>query len=303
MIITSAVLLFGSLTRKATVSANEITDRDLVATEYKSLPRRRVYLNIILWGSTVAIMIFQFMPIYPYLHRTISALLVTRYSIPVLHLFNIANPDFIQDNPLSRLSYAAIPVTMSLGALVALSFGLSMWLLIATLRPNNARLLKRIIYACALALAAVAPLGIFPYFVWFEYGLWFDPSHLDVLNFLAPTYLLLLVSLIWLSFQRARLAGLSARVKIWLRLIALGGAALQAVYLAFWSAFATQNANAGAEVFYVGSALIAAFLIVAWFGLLLMVGARRKWDWALFGLVAATQVVSLIVVYPGLLTA
>jgi len=32
-----------------------------------------------------------------------------------------------------------------------------------------------------------------------------------------------------------------------------------------------------------------------------MGGARRKWDWALFGLVAATQIASLTVVYPGLL--
>jgi len=296
------VLLFGSLTRKATVSVNEITDRDLVATEYKSLPRRRLFLNIILWGSTAAIMILQFIPIYPYMTRTFSFLLITRYSIPILHLLDVGYPGF---RPLGapNLSYAAIPVTISLGALIALPFALFMLLLMATLRPNHARLLKRIIYACALALAAVAPLGIFPYFVWFEYSLWFDPSHLDVLNFLAPTYLLLLVSLIWLYFQRARLAGLGARVKVWLRLIALGGVALQAFYLAFWSVFATQNANAGAEVFYVGSAPIGAGLAVAWFGLLLMVGARRKWDWALFGLVAATQIASLIVVYPGLLTA
>jgi len=300
MIIATAVLLFGSLTRKATVSADKITDRDLVATEYQSLPRRRFFLNIILWGSTAAIMIFQFIPVF----LGPLPLILSRYTIPAFHLLEVVYPNFdwlFVRTP--NLSYFAIPVTVSWGAALALSFGMFIWLLMATLRPNNARLLKWIFLAFALSLAAVAPLGVFPYINWFELsnGMYLISSHMDVFDYLAPFYLLLGVSLVWLSFQRARLAALGARVKVWLRLIALGGVALQAFYLAFWSVFATQNANAGAEVFYVGSALIAAFAAVAWLGLFLMVGARRKWDWALFGLVAATQIASLIVVYPGLL--
>jgi len=303
MIIITAVLLFGGLTRKLPAFVTGIGDR--VATEYESLSRRRFHLHIILWISIFAIMIFQFVPIYPlspYFTVPVFFLIATRYMIPVFHLFEVVFPDFPYDGPLSNLRYASIPVTIRLGAALALSFGMFIWLLMATLRPNNTRLLKWILYAFALALALAAPIGIFPYFVWFEEGLSHASSHMAVFNFLAPTYLLLLVSLIWLSFQRTRLAALGARVKVWVRLIALGGIALQAVYLAFWSAFATQNANASNEVFYVGSALIAAGLAIAWLGLLLMVGARRKWDWALFGLVAATQIASLIVVYPGLLT-
>jgi len=293
MVITTAMLRFGSFIPK--ISAR-------VASEYKSLSRSQVYLSIILWLSTAAIMIFLFIPTYP-LIRMYQGLLISRYTYQVVNLIEIVFANFPSNDILSILSYGTVPMTISLGASISLSFALLAWLFMVTLRPSNVQLLKKISYSCALSLATVTPFGIFPYFIWFEGDFPFGSSHLVVFDLLAPVFLLLAVSLVWLYFQRARLAALGEPIKKRARLIAFGGIVLQVSYLVYWSVFAAPNLSADAEFFYVGSVLLAAFVAVAWLGLLLMVGARRKWDWALFGLVGATQIASLIVVYPGFLTA
>jgi len=298
MAIASAVLLIRSATRAD----------DRVALLYKSLPRNRRYLNIALWFSLVAVMVFQFMPFFA-VNQDWRVLISinTRYTLLVLDWtagFVIWLNGIFTGSWFAELIYFIVPITISSTAALALSYALFMFLFMTTLRPNSALLLKRIFYAFALALATVVPFGIAPTAIWqpdadFSFAL----SQTALFNLLAPGFLLLAVSLAWLYFQKARLAGLGARVKARVRLIALGGAALQVFYLVSWAVFAAPNLSSATEFFYVGSVLLAAFVAVAWFGLLLMVGARRKWDWALFGLIGATQIASLIVVYPGLLTA
>jgi len=307
MVIVSAVLLFGGLTRKAPAFVKRASER--VTLFYKSLPPSQLYLNIALWFAIVAVMVFQFAP-FPRVNHSDDFIAVlsinSRYTLPVLDFaggFAIWRFDSV--SAIAGALHFIIPMVISLGAALALSYALFMFLFMATLRPSSALLLKRIFYIVALALATVAPFGIVPSLIWsdtpaeFSFAL----SHLVLFNLLAPTFLLLVISLAWFYFQRARLAALGASVKARARWIALGSAALQASYLVSWSVFAAPNINAEAEFFYIGSVLLAAFVAVAWFGLLLMVGARRKWDWALFGMVVATQIASLIVVYPGFLTA
>jgi len=301
MAIASAVLLFRSSTRAG----------GYVAFLYKSLSPTRRKLNIALWFSLVAFIVFQFMPFIS-AESVINTFFPSRYTHQALDLIGGIGNSFSNsvDMTVAVISIT-IPIVISLGFALALAYALFMFLFMATLRPNSALLLKRIFYIFALALATVVPLGIVPTPIGFRSSInpnaslefSFYSSHPALINLLAPTFLLLIISLVWLYFQRSRLAELGARVKEQVRWIALGGAALQAVYLAIWLTVRAPNVSRTEDFFYVGSVLLAAFLIVAWFGLLLMVGARRKWDWALFGLVAATQIASLIVVYPGFLTA
>jgi len=293
MLTESGVALFISSTRAG----------KRVAHLYKSLPRSRRKLNIALWFSLVAFMVFQFLPF-------ISGFSLSGIQTGVPSRYTRQAEDVIWgfsggiDHMIAGIISIIMPIVISLGFALTLSYALLMFLFMATLRPVSSLLLKRIFYIAALALATVAPLGIAPTPIW--YGLpdfSFASSQLDLFNLLGPFLFLLLFALVWLYSQRARLAALGARVKGRVRWIALGGVALQVFYLVVWSVFSAPNLSADAEFFYVGSVLLAAFVAVAWLGLLLMVGARRKWDWALFGLVGATQIASLIVVYPGFLTA
>jgi len=297
MAITTAVLLFISSTRAS----------GRVALLYKSLPPSRFKLNIALWFSLVAFIVSHFVPPIPgasFFGSQEGGLRYARQTDDlIVNFYNFINSIDMVDTAVAVLSIA-IPIAVSLGASLAFSYALFMFLFMTTLRPNSALLLKRIFYIFALTLATVAPLGIVPAPIGFrDSNLSFATSQLDLFNLLAPVFLLLVISLAWLYFQRARLAAFGARVKGRVRWIALIGVAVQAFYLFAWSVFSAPNLGADAEFFYVGSVLLAAFVAVAWFGLLLMVGARRKWDWALFGLVAAAQIASLIVVYPGLLAA
>jgi len=304
MAITTAVLLFISSTRAS----------GRVALLYKSLPPSRFKLNIALWFSLVAFIVSHFVPPIPgasFFGSQEGGLRYARQTDDlIVNFYNFINSIDMVDTAVAVLSIA-IPIAVSLGASLAFSYALFMFLFMTTLRPNSALLLKRIFYIFALALATVVPLGIVPTPIGFRSSInpnaslefSFYSSHPALINLLAPTFLLLIISLVWLYFQRSRLAELGARVKEQVRWIALGGAALQAVYLAIWLTVRAPNVSRTEDFFYVGSVLLAALLIVAWFGWLLMVGARRHWDWALFGMVVATHSACLIVVFPVLLPA
>jgi len=214
VVIASAILLFRSSTRSG----------KHVNFLYKSLPRNRFYLSIALWISLVAFMVFQFIPFTP-AYRELLFSINSRYTLQALDLFGGINSGtgiMIEDR-IAELSSINIPIIISLGASLTLAYALFMFLLMTTLRPNSALLLKRIFYIFALALATVAPLGIVSSPIWYSLtNISFASSQSALFNLLAPMFLLLIISLVWLSFQRSRLAALGARVKARVRWIAGG---------------------------------------------------------------------------------
>ena len=221
------------------------------------------------------------------------------FSINLLGFTNLAPPISLQINAITvAIIGANIHTLIGGGVSTILFYPLLISSFALALNPTNAQLLKRIFYIFIGLIAVFVPFSTF--ITGLDNFAFDDPTRNTSYLLLAflPTYLMLALVLPFLYSQRARLAEFGERTKRNMRLLGLGSVAMQLFFMVYWAVLTAPEAG----VFYAASVAFALFSIVAWAVVLLLVGERKWHDWAVFALIGAVQVTSLVVAFPNLIS-